>query len=87
MCPQSKTINQDWIRIPGEIGWARPIRNPARYLPPPRIGARGAVWAHIQIRAHCHILMCGIAQVVLYRKHCIEYTPTIYNCFLYNIHS
>ena len=28
--PSPKQSTRDWIRIPGEIGWARPIRHPAR---------------------------------------------------------
>ena len=47
--PSPKQSTRDWIRIPGEIGWARPVRHLLGYLPAPRIGARGAVWAHIRI--------------------------------------
>ena len=28
--PSPKQSTRDWIRIPGEIGWARPVRHPAR---------------------------------------------------------
>ena len=28
--PSPKQSIRDWIRIPGEIGWARPVRHPAR---------------------------------------------------------
>ena len=34
---------------------------------------------------HGYLLMCGRTEIVLYWKHCVEYTT--YNCFLYNIHS
>ena len=27
--PNPKQSTRDWIRIPGEISWARPIRHPA----------------------------------------------------------
>ena len=49
MCPQSKPINQGLDSDPGGVGWARPICHPARLLSAPRMGARGAIWAHIQI--------------------------------------
>ena len=29
--PSPKQSTRDWIRIPGEIGWARPVRHPARF--------------------------------------------------------
>ena len=28
--PSPKQSTRDWIRILGEIGWARPVRHPAR---------------------------------------------------------
>ena len=28
--PSPKQSTRDWIRIPGEIGWARPVQHPAR---------------------------------------------------------
>ena len=28
--PSPKQSTRDWIRIPGEISWARPVRHPAR---------------------------------------------------------
>ena len=43
--PSPKQSARDWIRIPREIGWARPVRHPARLA---ISGARGAIWAHIQ---------------------------------------
>ena len=42
--PSPKQSTRDWIRIPGEIGWARPVRHPARIA---ISSARGAIWAHI----------------------------------------
>ena len=47
--PSPKQSTRDWIRIPGKIGWARPTVVPLGWLPTPRIGARGVIWAHIQI--------------------------------------
>ena len=48
--PSPKQSTRDWIRIPGEIGWARPVRHPARLAISTAHGcSRGAIWAHIQI--------------------------------------
>ena len=30
--PSPKQSTRDWIRVPGEIGWARPVRHPARFI-------------------------------------------------------
>ena len=41
--PSPKQSTRDWIRIPGEIGWARPVRHPASLVSAPRMSARGAI--------------------------------------------
>ena len=47
--PSPKQSTRDWIQIPGEIGWVRPIRHPLGKLSALCMGARGVIWAHIQI--------------------------------------
>ena len=47
--PSPKQSTRDWIRILGEISWAHPTVAPLGWLPTPHIGARGIIWAHIQI--------------------------------------
>ena len=46
ICPQSITIN---LGLESEIGQARPTVTPLGWLPASCIGARGVVWAHIQV--------------------------------------
>ena len=47
--PSPKQSTRDWIRIPGEIGQARPTITPLGWLPASYISARGVIWDHIQI--------------------------------------
>ena len=46
MCPQSKTINQG---LDSDPGGNRLTVTPLDWLSAPRMSARGAIWAHIQI--------------------------------------
>ena len=71
MCPSPKQSTRDWIQIPREIGWARPVCHPLGKLSAPRMGARGAIWAHIQIIFY-HSILKG-----WHSKQMILYWPTL----------
>ena len=51
--PSPKQSTRDWIRIPGESVGLGPSVTPLGLLSAPRMSARGAIWAHIQIITAC----------------------------------